>query len=166
MQCWDLRDVLSIERGQVKALYYTYCQICCSSNCYIHASSPTHTQRQTREDLNDRSAGSGANCLGSNSVHPDQVHHPGTFLCFDIFIFIFGYWHFPHKMGCWENWMLKVFWITLGPLQVPNKHEFITIVYNYYIHIRASLIAQLVKNSPATETPVQILDWEDPLEKG
>ena len=32
---------------------------------------------------------------------------------------------------------------------------------------RASLVAQLVKNLPAMqETPVQFLDWEDPLEKG
>ena len=32
--------------------------------------------------------------------------------------------------------------------------------------LRASLIAQLVKNSPAMqETPVQFLGWEDPLEK-
>ena len=31
----------------------------------------------------------------------------------------------------------------------------------------ASLIAQVVKNLPAMqETPVQFLDWEDPLEKG
>ena len=31
----------------------------------------------------------------------------------------------------------------------------------------ASLIAQLVKNPPAKqETPVQLLGWEDPLEKG
>ena len=31
----------------------------------------------------------------------------------------------------------------------------------------ASLIAQLVKNSPAIqETPVQFLGWEDPLEMG
>ena len=33
--------------------------------------------------------------------------------------------------------------------------------------IRASLIAQLVKNPPAMqETPVLFLGWEDPLEKG
>ena len=33
--------------------------------------------------------------------------------------------------------------------------------------IRASLIAQLVKNPPAMqETPVRFLGWEDPLEKG
>ena len=33
--------------------------------------------------------------------------------------------------------------------------------------LRASLIAQLVKNLPATqETPVRFLGWEDPLEKG
>ena len=33
--------------------------------------------------------------------------------------------------------------------------------------IRASLVAQLVKNLPAMqETPVQFLGWEDPLEKG
>ena len=31
----------------------------------------------------------------------------------------------------------------------------------------ASLVAQLVKNPPVIqETPVQILGWEDPLEKG
>ena len=36
-----------------------------------------------------------------------------------------------------------------------------------YVHIRVSLIAQLVKNLPAVqETPVQFLGWEDPLEKG
>ena len=33
--------------------------------------------------------------------------------------------------------------------------------------MRASLIAQLVKNSPATqETLVRILGWDDPLGKG
>ena len=33
--------------------------------------------------------------------------------------------------------------------------------------IRASLVAQLVKNLPAMqETPVPFLDWEDTLEKG
>ena len=33
--------------------------------------------------------------------------------------------------------------------------------------LRASLIAQLVKNPPAMqETLVQFLGWEDPLEKG
>ena len=32
--------------------------------------------------------------------------------------------------------------------------------------ITASLVAQLVKNPPAMqETPVQLLGWEDPLEK-
>ena len=35
------------------------------------------------------------------------------------------------------------------------------------IYIRASLIAQLVKNPPAMqETWVRSLGWEDPLEKG
>ena len=33
--------------------------------------------------------------------------------------------------------------------------------------IRASLLAQLVKNPPATqETPAGFLGWKDPLEKG
>ena len=36
----------------------------------------------------------------------------------------------------------------------------------YYFYIRASLIAQLVKNLPTMqETPIQFLDWEDPLKK-
>jgi len=42
----------------------------------------------------------------------------------------------------------------------------ISIIYKYPI-IRASLVAQLVKNAPAMqETPVQFLGWEHPLEKG
>ena len=36
------------------------------------------------------------------------------------------------------------------------------IVFCLYVK-RASLIAQLVKNAPATETLVQFLGWEDPL---
>ena len=41
-------------------------------------------------------------------------------------------------------------------------------VITVQIHIlRASLIAQLVKNPPVMqETPVRFLGWEDPLEKG
>ena len=36
-----------------------------------------------------------------------------------------------------------------------------------FLQLRASLIAQMVKNPPATqETPVQFLGQEDPLEKG
>ena len=36
-----------------------------------------------------------------------------------------------------------------------------------FLCLQASLVAQLVKNSPAMqETPVQLLGWEDPLEKG
>ena len=35
------------------------------------------------------------------------------------------------------------------------------------ICIAESLVAQVVKNPPATqETPVQFLDWEDPVEEG
>ena len=42
-----------------------------------------------------------------------------------------------------------------------------TFVVFYYILIRASLIAQLVKNLPAKqETQVQSLGWEVSLEKG
>ena len=36
-----------------------------------------------------------------------------------------------------------------------------------YVRMWASLVAQLVKNPPATpETRVRFLGWEDPLEKG
>ena len=36
-----------------------------------------------------------------------------------------------------------------------------------YLCIRASLIAQMVKNQSAVqETPVQFLGWDEPLEKG
>ena len=37
----------------------------------------------------------------------------------------------------------------------------------FILQMRASLIAQLVKNLPAMqETPVRFLGWEDPLKKG
>ena len=40
-------------------------------------------------------------------------------------------------------------------------------VHLYYFSKFHSLVAQMVKNSPAMwETWVQSLDWEDPLEKG
>ena len=36
-----------------------------------------------------------------------------------------------------------------------------------HLHVRAALVAQLVKNPPAVrETWVRSLGWEDPLEKG
>ena len=45
-------------------------------------------------------------------------------------------------------------------------HYFKANIYNF-MTLWASLIAQLVKNLPAMqETPVQMLGWEDPLEKG
>ena len=43
----------------------------------------------------------------------------------------------------------------------------IPIIINNSLPLPASLVAQLVKNLPAVqETPVQVLDREDPLEKG
>ena len=40
-------------------------------------------------------------------------------------------------------------------------------IWEHLRYIAASLVAQLVKNSPAMwETWVQSLGWEDPLEKG
>ena len=42
-----------------------------------------------------------------------------------------------------------------------------TFIYVRYIHVWASLVAQMVKNPPAMqETWVQSLGWEDPLEEG
>ena len=43
----------------------------------------------------------------------------------------------------------------------------LVVLINQTLSYRASLIAQLVKNPPATqETPVRFLGQEDPLEKG
>ena len=45
-------------------------------------------------------------------------------------------------------------------------HILLHIIVTVYASLRATLIAQLVKNPPAMqETPVQFLGWEDPLEK-
>ena len=45
----------------------------------------------------------------------------------------------------------------------PNLCAFHNTTYPYVLKINSSLVAQLVKNSPAMqETPVQFLGWEDP----
>ena len=48
------------------------------------------------------------------------------------------------------------------------QHSFvISTNMNSYVYSQASLVAQLVKNPPATqETLVRFLGWEDPLEEG
>ena len=44
---------------------------------------------------------------------------------------------------------------------------YIHIIHIYFIYIKASLVAQMVKNLPALqETWIQSLGQEDPLEKG
>ena len=49
----------------------------------------------------------------------------------------------------------------------PNLCAFHNTTYPYVLKISSSLVAQLVKKSPAMqETPVQFLGWEDPLGKG
>ena len=49
----------------------------------------------------------------------------------------------------------------------PATHGFYQDTVGNYFLFRASLVAQLVKNPPATqETPVRFLGQEDPLEKG
>ena len=46
------------------------------------------------------------------------------------------------------------------------KSEVLTLDFNFQV-LRASLVAQLVKNPPAMqETWIRSLGWEDPLEKG
>ena len=59
-----------------------------------------------------------------------------------------------------------------GPGRSPGEGNGNPLQYSVYIYIcfGASLVAQLVKNSPAMqetwETWVQSLAWKDPLEKG
>ena len=62
-------------------------------------------------------------------------------------------------MGC--HFLLQGIFLTQDRTQVSRTAG------RFFPIIRASLIAQLVKNLPAMqETPVQFLGWEDPLEKG
>ena len=53
--------------------------------------------------------------------------------------------------------------VNTGELLISREPQFVPL-YNW---LRASLVAQMVKNSPAMrETWVQSLGWEDLLEKG
>jgi len=57
--------------------------------------------------------------------------------------------------------------IAFGPL-ITLIHFSVLLSFNAkLVRIRASLLAQPVKNPPTMqETPVQFLGWDDPLEKG
>ena len=51
--------------------------------------------------------------------------------------------------------------------QVKTLHKYTAVNTTIYSDTRASLVAQMVKNSPAVmETWIQFLGWEDPLEEG
>ena len=54
------------------------------------------------------------------------------------------------------------------PSSIPGSGRFAREGIGYPLQYPwASLVVQLVKNPPAMqETPVQLLGWEDPLEKG
>ena len=57
--------------------------------------------------------------------------------------------------------------LTFRPVRRAEKGRGTTFFSFLAVLIRASLVAQLVKNLPAMqETWVQSLDWEDSLEKG
>ena len=53
-------------------------------------------------------------------------------------------------------------------MNLQNMQQTLNEPFNVlFLHVRASLVAQLVKNPPAMrETWVQSLSWENPLEKG
>ena len=54
-----------------------------------------------------------------------------------------------------------------SPLLQPLVPKTTLVLLMNLLHIRASLVAQLVKNQPAMPgTLVRFLSWEDPLEKG
>ena len=56
---------------------------------------------------------------------------------------------------------------TSGKLKLTLKSSVLCTIYCMYIIFWASLVAQMIKNLPATqETWVQSLGWEDTLEEG
>ena len=60
--------------------------------------------------------------------------------------------------------------LILGTIQIFSGYEYnspLTFSWSCLLILRASLVAQLVKNPPTMqETLLWSLDWEDPLEKG
>ena len=87
--------------------------------------------------------------------------------------------HFSQRQQCYQFPMCLSRNVLFGSIYVfyfltflfSHRRQHAHIVCFAYFNIPlcpvASLIAQLVKNPPAMlETPVQLLGWEDPLEKG
>ena len=68
-----------------------------------------------------------------------------------------SFWNFLMPRDCWFGISLR--------LCIFLKH-LNRLVYSHWLQEQSG-VAQLVKNLPAVqETPVQFLNWEDPLEKG
>ena len=66
-----------------------------------------------------------------------------------------------------HNLLISIIAISISSLEKYQLAVFAQLLVGLFIFICASLMAQLVKNMPATrETWVRSLGWEDPLEKG
>ena len=66
-----------------------------------------------------------------------------------------------------HNLLISIIAISISSLEKYQLAVFAQLLVGLFIFIWASLMAQLVKNMPATrETWVRSLGWEDPLEKG
>ena len=73
----------------------------------------------------------------------------------------------PLQSSCLENPHGQRCLVGYSPWGCKESAERLSTAQHSMLLIRASLVAQLVKNSPAMqETLVQFLDQEDPLEKG
>ena len=73
----------------------------------------------------------------------------------------------PREKALVSKEILALFYVSFIPIiwQIYINH--LMILFNLVFSTWASLVAQLVKNLPATqETQVRSLGWEDPLEKG
>ena len=61
----------------------------------------------------------------------------------------------------------KIIWYSQCSVYVSSHHHHIMITSVIYNILQASLVVQMVKNSPAMqETWVRSLGWENPLEEG
>ena len=102
-----------------------------------------------------------------------MLPHPVIFLFFYCYLIFSTYYTLKVAIGCYT-------FVTKQCVLLSFKHYFLfTLTYwliqsvvikftftQNFICIRASLVAQSVKNLPAVqETRVRSLDWEDPLEK-
>ena len=103
----------------------------------------------------------GGSVAGSWESQTERIMEARTHVCPAVVCVL------PFRVPYQKAFVVIIFATMVHVFSILLSHSIIIIYLRYFPVLRASLVAQLVKNLPAMrETWVRSLSWEDPLEKG